>query len=65
MQVELGNAKVDQATMPVSSGVLYTLLDETGALHRRAAGLRGAAVELPATEGCQKTFTGGGRSTCA
>ena len=61
LQVELGNAKADEATMPLSSGVLYTLLDETGALHRRAAGLRGAAVELPATEGCENTFTGGGQ----
>jgi hypothetical protein len=38
--------------MPVSAGVLYTLLEETGALSRWAFG-QPAAVEAPATDGCR------------
>jgi hypothetical protein len=65
LDTELGIARQNQSAMSVSSGVLYTLLEETGALRRRAAGFRPAAVELPATEGCQNTFTGNGRRCVA
>ncbi len=67
LNVELGKEK---PTFPkeqhVSSGVMYTLLEATGALQQREKGLKPPA-QIPAgaeanSNGCQKTFTGTGKT---
>jgi len=64
LDVELGRAQARPGEMTISSGALYALLDQTGALGRRAAqaGYRPAGVEIAGSEGCQKQFTGNGQT---
>ena len=63
LEVALGQAQPQPGAMPISSGVLYTLLDQTGALKRRATrlGFRPSAVEIPSSEGCASQFSANGQ----
>jgi hypothetical protein len=58
LKIELGQAKPQKWEMPVSSGILYTLLDATGELDRRAEAARqgGTSFTPPTanTLGCQR-----------
>lgn len=71
LAVELGTEKARGKEMPVSSGVMYALLDKTGVLSQRAAknpgamralGGGGHAISRPHTEGCQNVFHGHGQT---
>ena len=64
LDVQLGRTKARPSEMKVSSGVLYALLDQTGALGRRAAraGYRPAHVEIGSSEGCANQFSGNGQT---
>ena len=64
LDVQLGRAQARPGEMPISTGLLYALLDQTGALSRRAAqaGYRPAHVEVAGSEGCQNEFTGNGQT---
>src|SRR6185437_13151352 len=64
LDVELGRAPATRHEPGLSSSVLNTLLDQTGALQRRAAGagFRPGAVEITGTEGCSNELTGNGRT---
>jgi hypothetical protein len=67
--VELGTEKARAKEMPLSSGVMYTMLEATGVLNERAAKWAQTAqgraalgsISDPKTEGCQNVFTGHGR----
>jgi hypothetical protein len=75
LNVELGKEKAKAWEMPVSGGVMYSVLQQTGILDRRAAGWakkygtrstrlsplhnRGG-ISRPRTEGCQNKFHGHG-----
>jgi hypothetical protein len=64
LAVELGQEPRRGKEMPVSSGVMYTLLERTGVLDRRAAQnpramerlTHGGDISRPFTEGCQNVF---------
>ncbi len=68
LAVELGQEPKRGKEMPVSSGVMYTLLEHTGVLDQRAAQNpaameklaramhRGRGISRPFTEGCQNVF---------
>jgi len=69
LAVELGTEPARGKEMPVSSGIMYTLLQGTGVLDQRAAGNRGAmnrlndehhGISRSNTEGCQNEFHGHG-----
>jgi hypothetical protein len=64
LDVELGRAPARAHEPELSSSVLSTLLDQTGALDRRAqrAGFRPGSVEITGTEGCGNAFTGNGQT---
>lgn len=64
--VELGRARPAKYEMPLSSGVVYTLLQATGELDRRAAAESASGTLLPSvadTQGCQKVRLGPGGLT--
>ena len=69
LDLELGRARRAKWEMPVSSGVVYTLLEATGQVDRRVAAAvrRGAAAAVtlppsaPGTQGCQNVFVDGDR----
>src|SRR5262245_55325706 len=64
VDVELGRAPALPAGQPLSSGVMYTLLEASGELARRAAAvstlasqeLSSEALSLASTQGCQHAF---------
>jgi hypothetical protein len=64
LDVELGRAPATKARQPLSSGVMYTLLEASGELARRAAAvstpasqeLASEALSQAATQGCQHAF---------
>jgi hypothetical protein len=68
--VELGTEQARGKEMPVSSGVMYALLQGTGVLDQRAAKssganrrpLHGGRISRPGTEGCQNVFRRHGRT---
>ena len=64
LDVELGRAPATRREPGLSSSVMYSLLDQTGALGRRArrAGFRPPPIEIPGTEGCSNEFTGNGQT---
>ena len=64
LEAELGRAPRAAGAPMLSSGVMYSLLDQTGALRRLAnrAGFHPGAVEIAGTEGCRNEFTGGGQT---
>ena len=64
VEVALGQAQAQPGETPLSSGALYSLLDRTGALERRAArmGFRPDRVVISATDGCSNQFSGNGQS---
>jgi hypothetical protein len=69
LAVELGQEPARGKEMPVSSGVMYTLLQQTGILDRRAARNPSAmrslhhsrGISRPFTEGCQNVFRRNGK----
>src|SRR2546423_7392792 len=63
LDVELGRAQARPREMPISSGVLYSLLDQTGALAHRAEASRrqGSRIEITGSEGCQNELIGNGQ----
>ena len=64
LDVELGRAPATRHEPGLSSSVMYSLLDQTGALGRRAerAGFRPPPIEIAGTEGCSNEFTGNGQT---
>ena len=69
LAVELGTEKARGKEMPVSSGIMYTLLQATGVLDKRAAqapggqgSMNGNALSDNNTEGCQNVFHGHGQT---
>lgn len=63
LNVEMGTVARPKYEQLLSSGVMYTLLQASGELDRRAAahggGPSAAILSQPNTEGCQNVFTGG------
>ena len=64
LDVQLGRAEARPGEATISSGVLYALLDQTGALRRRAgrAGYTPDHVQIGGSEGCANQFTGNGQT---
>jgi hypothetical protein len=63
LAIELGQQKAPQWLQHVSSGAMYTVLQETGILDRRAQGASGASRSLSPsstlhTQGCAQTLAG-------
>ncbi|TML12576.1 MAG: hypothetical protein E6G31_09025, partial [Actinobacteria bacterium] len=58
---ELGRVPRNTGAPAISSGVMYSLLDQTGTLRRRGdrTGFHPRGVEITGTEGCRNEFTGG------
>src|SRR5262245_4020248 len=65
LQVELGRTKQQPALLPPSAALVQTMLDQTGALDRRArrAGFRPSPIQLPAGggPGCETVLEGNGQ----
>ena len=65
LDVELGKVQPGPKEIPVSGGVMRTLLERTGVLARRASAA-GPQVPLAGgsvlANGCRSTFTGSGRT---
>jgi hypothetical protein len=64
LESELGRAPRSAHAPLISSGVMYSVLDQTRELRRRAErlGYQPRAVEITGTEGCQNVLTGGGQT---
>ncbi len=71
LAVELGREQARGKEVPVSSGVMYTLLEHTGVLNQRARtpqgraamrALQSGALSRAKTEGCQNEFSGNGQT---
>jgi hypothetical protein len=65
LAVETGKQKVSKYVMPLSSGVMYTLLQASGRLEAAAAKTK-ARPQLPSTpgtQGCQNVFAGNPSNT--
>lgn len=57
LAIETGQLKAPKHVMPLSSGVMYTLLQASGRLEARANRASGPKVlSAPKTEGCQNVF---------
>jgi hypothetical protein len=71
LAVELGREPARAKEMPVSSGVMYTLLERTGVINQRTAkwartaqgraALNRSGISSQKTQGCQNVFHGHGR----
>jgi hypothetical protein len=61
LDIETGRVQKHKYEQLLSSGALYTLLQESGELDRRANSVRGVQprISTPGTQGCQNTFTNG------
>jgi hypothetical protein len=60
LAIETGKQRASKFVMPLSSGVMYTLLQGSGALDARAS--KASAPNLPSaarTQGCQNSFASG------
>jgi hypothetical protein len=64
LDAELGRVPHTADAPTISSGVMYSLLDQTGALRRKAerTGFHPRDVEIAGTEGCRNEFVGGGQT---
>jgi hypothetical protein len=65
LEIELGHAPRAQYQMPLSSGVVYSLLGASGELEKRANAVKaqppkGANTPASATAGCPNSYVGGG-----
>jgi len=60
LAIELGKQKAPKWLMPLSSGVMYTLLQASGSLEARANDVsRPAPLSAAKTQGCQNIFAAG------
>jgi hypothetical protein len=60
LAIEIGKQRASKFVMPLSSGVMYTLLQASGALDTRAS--KASSPHLPSaakTQGCQNAFAAG------
>jgi hypothetical protein len=60
LRIETGKQKAPKWVMPLSSGVMYTLLQASGILEARANKAAAPPRSRAKTEGCQNAFAGGG-----
>jgi hypothetical protein len=59
LRIETGQQKAPKWVMPLSSGVMYTLLQAAGILDARARKIAAPPRSRAKTQGCQNVFAGG------